>query len=59
VSLVKRVEIGVGGVTTGVRERRRDKTVIWWAETNERGRGQVEGKSVGAHSMGAGSVRQR
>lgn len=41
VDVVRRVEIGVGGVTN-VRKRQRDKAAIWWAETNERGRGQVE-----------------
>ena len=50
---VRRVEIGVGGVMTGVRERRGDKTAIWWAKPNERDLGQVgEGKSVETRWMG-------
>jgi hypothetical protein len=53
VGLVRRVEISVGGVTTGVQERQGDKTAIRWAETNERGHGQVEeGKPVETRSMG-------
>ena len=46
VGLARRVDIGVEAWQASVRERRRNKTKVWWAATSKKSCGQVQASKL-------------